>query len=296
MRHRHLYAVIQECHLEKGYPIEETCKLLRVARSAYHRWASGKMGHRIVENEEIARKVEQIHMVHPDKGYRRINDDLKHDHNIHVNDKRILRICRAWNIKSTIKYSNNGCTRRAKNPQYIAENLLNRVFHADKPNEKWLTDVTEFKWYEGITSHRVYLSAILDLYDRRIVAYVLSGRNDNPLVFKTLDKALKANPDAHPLFHSDRGFQYTNRFFHQKLEKAGLTQSMSRIAHCIDNGPMEGFWGILKRECYYGRRFTSKESLIQVIQGYIHYYNTRRVQRSLGVLTPFEKHTLYLAA
>ena len=117
-------------------------------------------------------------MESPDKGYRRINDDLRHDHHIHVNDKRILRICRAKSIQSTIKYSNHGCTRRAKNPQLVAENLLNRDFHADMPNEKWLTDVTEFKWYEGMTVHKVYLSAILDLYDRRIVAYVVSDRND----------------------------------------------------------------------------------------------------------------------
>lgn len=173
---------------------------------------------------------------------------------------------------------------------------MNRQFHAHKPNEKWLTDVTEFKWYEGITVHKLYLSAILDLYDRRIVSYVLSERNDNPLVYKTFDKAVQANPDAHPLFHSDRGFQYTNRAFHHKLQQAGMIQSMSRVAHCIDNGPMEGFWGILKRERYYGRRFTSKQELIQMIQHYIRYYNTRRVQRNLGVLTPAEKHKLYLAA
>ena len=84
----------------------------------------------------------------------------------------MLRICRKRDIKSTIKYANNGCTRNSNNPQYIAENLLNREFHADKPNEKWLTDVTEFKWYEGIEVHKVYLSAILDLYDRRIVPTV----------------------------------------------------------------------------------------------------------------------------
>ena len=77
---------------------------------------------------------------------------------------------------------------------------------------------------------------------------------------------------------------------------AGMTQSMSRVAHCIDNGPMEGFWGILKRERYYGRRFTSKRELIQTIENYIHYYNTRRVQRNLGILTPMEKHELGLAA
>ena len=90
----------------------------------------------------------------------------------------------------------------------------------------------------------------------------------NALVYKTFDKAAKANPDAHPLFHSDRGFQYTSRVFHHKLEKAGMTQSMSRVAKCLGNGPMEGFWGILKRERYYGRRFTSREEIVQMIRSY----------------------------
>ena len=208
----------------------------------------------------------------------------------------MLRICRVRGIRSTIKYKNRGCTRRAKNPQYLAENLLDRQFYAAKPDEKWLTDVTEFKWYEGNEVHKLYLSAILDLCDRRIVSYVLSEHNDNPLVFKTFDKAVRENPNAHPLFHSDRGFQYTNRAFRRKLVQAGMTQSMSRVAHCIDNGPMEGFWGILKRERYYGRRFTSKRVLVQMVQQYIRYYNTRRVQRNLGVLTPLEKHARCLAA
>ena len=267
-----------------------------MARSAYYKWVSGKLSHRAEENERLADRIEKIHAESPDKGYRRLNDDLRHDHGIHVNDKRVLRICRARDIRSTVKYKNHNCTRRARNPQYTAENILNRQFHADKPNEKWLTDVTEFKWYEGVTVHKLYLSAILDLYDRRIVSYVLSDHNDNPLVYKTFDKAVMANPDAHPLFHSDRGFQYTGRAFHRKLQQAGMTQSMSRVAHCIDNGPMEGFWGILKRERYYGRRFSSRQELILMIQRYIHYYNTRRVQRGLGVLTPMEKHLLALAA
>ena len=135
-----------------------------------------------------------------------------------------------------------------------------------------------------------------DLCDRRIVSYALSEHNDNPLVFKTFDKAVQANPDAHPLLHSDRGFQYTNRTFHHKLVQAGMTQSMSRVGRCIDNGPMEGFWGILKRERYYGRRFTNRAELVKTIRSYIHYYNTKRLQRNLGVLTPMEKHGLYLKA
>ena len=98
----------------------------------------------------IAAFIETIHKEHPDKGYRRIRDDLDRYYGVAVNDKRVLRICRILKIKSTIKYANHGCTRQAPNPQYIAENILDRNFKAEKPNEKWLTDVTEFKWYEGI--------------------------------------------------------------------------------------------------------------------------------------------------
>lgn len=171
---------------------------------------------------------------------------------------------------------------------------MNRRFYADAPNQKWLTDVTEFKWYEGENVHKVYLSAILDLYDRRIVSYVISDRNDNPLVFNTFDKAVAENPKAMPIFHSDRGFQYTNRTFHAKLERAGMTQSMSRVAHCIDNGPMEGFWGLMKREMYYGKKYKTKEELITAIETYLEYYTNKRVQRKLGVLTPMEYHRMKL--
>ena len=213
-----------------------------------------------------------------------------------ANDKRILRICRKLGIKSTIKYANNGCIRQAKNPQYIAENILDRQFSAQAPNEKWLTDVTEFHYYVSLEKHKVYLSAILDLYDRRIVAYVIGDSNNNDLVFRTFDEAIQANPDAHPLFHSDRGVQYTSRAFHKKLESAGMIQSMSRVGKCIDNGPMEGFWGILKRERYYGRHFSSREALVSMIEEYIEYYNGRRLQRNLGIMTPMEKHESYLDA
>lgn len=249
-----------------------------------------------MENQRIADEIEKIHEESPDKGYRRIRDDLERYKNIKLNDKRVLRICRMNDIKSTIKYSNNGCTRQAKNPQYIADNILHREFTSEKPNEKWLTDVTEFHYYIGIEKHKVYLSAILDLFDRRIVSYVIRDSNNNELVFDTIDIAIKANPDAHPLFHSDRGFQYTNRTFHTKLEEAGMTQSMSRVGKCIDNGPMEGFWGIIKRERYYGKRFVSGEMVVKMIEEYIDYYNNKRLQRNLGVLTPKEKHELYLQA
>ncbi len=273
------------------------CRILKVSRSAYYKWLRGDAGGRVRQNRFIAGKIEEIHNEDPSKGYRRINDDLRRRHGIRVNDKRILRICRARGIRSTIKYASHGCTIKADNPQFIAENILDRDFMAEKPNEKWLTDVTEFKWYdENKDKHKVYLSAILDLFDRRIVSYVISDRNDIPLVFTTFDQAIAANPGASPLCHSDRGFQYTCRTFHAKLEAAGMTQSMSRVGKCIDNGPMEGFWGILKRERYYGRRFNSRKELTDMIESFIHYYNNGRYQRRFGVLTPMEKHEQYYLA
>lgn len=267
-----------------------------MSRAAYYKWVNRKIPDSQLENERIADIIEEIHLENPDKGYRRIRDDLERYHDIDVNDKRVLRICRKKGIKSTIKYASNGCTRQATNPQFIAENILNREFTAIAPDEKWLTDVTEFKYYINNEKHKVYLSAILDLYDRRIVSYVIRDNNNNALVFDTFDEAVRNNPDAHPLFHSDRGFQYTNRAFHAKLEASGMTQSMSRVAKCIDNGPMEGFWGILKRERYYGKRFSSRNNLITMIENYIDYYNSKRLQRNLGVLTPMEKHESYSKA
>lgn len=183
------------------------CKLGDVSRAAYYKWLHRNIPENEIKNNRIADIIEMIHEESPDKGYRRIRDDLERYHNTKVNDKRVLRICRKRDIKSTIKYSNNGCTRQSANPQYIAENILNHEFIADAPNEKWLTDVTEFHYYIGIEKHKVYLSAIFDLYDRRIVSYIIRDKNDNALVFDTFDAAVGANPDAHPIFHSDRGFQ-----------------------------------------------------------------------------------------
>ena len=226
-------------------------------------------------------------------GYRRIRDELAMNHKIAVNDKRVLRICRNKGIQSTIKWKPKGCTKSARNPEHIAKNYLHREFCADTPNEKWLTDVSEFKYYIGIEVHKIYLSAILDLYDRRIVAFKISDHNDNPLVMDTFDEAVRLEPNAHPLFHSDRGHQYTSAQFYMRLKDHHMKQSMSRVAHCIDNGPMEGFWGILKREMYYGHRFTTRDNLVAAITDYIDYYNNRRLQRKLNVMTPMAYHNHY---
>lgn len=294
VRNNYIYAAIKEVHEKHHYPISSLCKISNVSKSGYFKWLKHQKTYNDIRNEKIANIIEKIHSDYPDKGYRRIRDDLYRYYNINVNDKRILRICRVLQIKSTIKYKNNGCTIQNQHPTYTTENILNRNFKADAPNEKWLTDVSEFHYYVNGEKHRLYLSAILDLYDRRIVAYTIGDSNNTELVYNMFDFAVKNNPKAHPIFHSDRGYQYTNRTFHSKLVAAGMTQSMSRIARCIDNGPMEGFWGIIKRERYYGKKFNSRKELVDMIENYMDYYNNSRLQRKLGVLTPFEKHEEFL--
>ena len=145
--------------------MDAVCRILKISRAAYYKWSAGELSPRAAENERIADLVEDIHEKHPEMGYRRLKDELDRHHNTHVNDKRMLRICRSRRIKSTIKYSNHGCTRQGRNPYYLADNLLNREFKADRPNQKWLTDVTEFKYYVGIEVKKVYLSAMTEVFN-----------------------------------------------------------------------------------------------------------------------------------
>ena len=183
--------------------------------------------------------------------------------------KSVIRRKRPNNIKST--------------PEITAENILSRNFTADKLNEKWPTEVTEFKCGDG---SKLYLSAILDLKDKSIVSHAIGRSNNNKLVFDTFDAAVQKYPDAKPLLHSDRGFQYTRKVFRAKLDAQGMTQSISRVGRCIDNGPMEAFWGTLKAE--YLNKFLDCDSLKTAIERYIHFYNNGRFQERLGGLAPME--------
>lgn len=208
------------------------------------------------------------------------------------NYKRIYRLTQLVGLKAVIRRKRPQYQRST--PEVIAENILNRDFRAEKLNEKWLTDVTEFKYGDNA---KLYLSAILDLKDKGIVSFAIGRSNNNHLVFKTFDLAVSQYPDAHPLLHSDRGFQYTSKQFKSRLDQAGMTQSMSRVGRCIDNGPMEGFWGILKCEMYYLGNFKDYESLAAAIERYIHFYNYERRQKKLNRLSPMTyRHLLENAA
>lgn len=143
---------------------------------------------------------------------------------------------------------------------------------------------------------KLYLSLILDLYDKYPVSHVFGSRNNNELVFKTYDKAIDANPEAKPLFHNDQGFQYTSLLFQAKLKDQGITQSMSRVGHCIDNGPTEGIWGIIKSEMYAMYEITDEQSLRYAVEDYLRFYREERLQERYGCRTPQEVRDAALTA
>ena len=200
---------------------------------------------------------------------------LNRENDFHVNQKRIYRLMQILGLKSVCRRKRTHYIKST--PQVTAENVL-----------------TEMKYGAG---SKAYLSAILDLGDKSIISFVIGHSNNNALVFETFDIAHEQYPDAKPIFHSDRGYQYTSKAFKKKLDDAGMIQSMSRVSRCIDNGPMEAFWGMLKSEMYYLKRFHSYEELKQAVIDYIEYYNGSRYQKRLNCMTPLEyRHYLQTKA
>ena len=290
VRQEDSYIAIQYLNKTEKYSVEKLCERLHVCRSAYYKWLKREPSQHQRTNEQLVEWIKELYEEQNGiLGYRQMTITINRIHETKYNIKRIRRLMQILHLQSVCRRKKHNYIKST--PEVIAENVLNREFYADAPNEKWLTDVTEFKYYVGEETKKLYLSAILDLYDRRIVSYKIGSSNNNPLVFEMFDEAIQNNPNAHPLFHSDRGFQYTSKAFHKKLMKAGMRQSMSRVGRCIDNGPMEGYWGILKSEMYYLKKFTSQEELTKAIEDYIIFYNTKRYQLKLKCMTPMEYHS-----
>ena len=255
-----------------------------VSRSGYYKWLHHDKSESEKSNEALAGMIREAYEERGGiLGYRQMTIKINREYCRRVNHKRVYRLMRILGLKSVCRRKRHNYIKST--PEVVAENILNRDFKAERPCQKWLTDVTEFKYGSG---QKAYLSAILDLGDRSIVSYVFGRSNNNALVFSTFDAAVAAHPTAKPIFHSDRGYQYTNKSFKFKLDEAGMTQSMSRVSRCLDNGPMEGFWGILKSEMYYCRKFNTYDELEMGINDYINYYNTKRYQKRLYCMSPFE--------
>nr|WP_281365891.1 IS3 family transposase [Paenibacillus phytohabitans] len=263
------------------------CDIAGISRSSYYKWLNRKPSRREVDNVRLTQamlclyeKVERIY------GYRQMALYLRRQIGKPINTKRVYRLMKLQGIQSVIRRKRKKYA--GSTPQQVAENVLNREFHAEAPNQKWVTDVTEFKYGNG---KKAYLSAILDLHDKSIVSYVLGHSNNNLLVFETFELAVQAAPKSHPLLHSDRGFQYTSLKFKEMLDEAEMKQSMSRVGCCIDNGPMESFWGTLKCEKYYLHTYRTFEELRKDIEDYIDFYNNERLQAKLNGLSPVEFRT-----
>jgi transposase InsO family protein len=286
------YLAVESLNKEKGYSIIALCDALKLNRSSYYKWLRRGPSAQGAKDKDLIDKMCVLYQEsHGILGYRRMQISLKRRYSLHCNKKRVYRVMSAIGMKSVIRRKRPNYVKSA--PEITAENILNRNFTAEHLNEKWLTDVTEFKSGDG---GKMYLSAILDLKDKSIVAYTVGRSNNNRLVFGTFETAVQKYPDAKPLFHSDRGFQYTSKVFRAKLDAQSMTQSMSRVGRCIDNGPMEAFWGNLKAEMYYLHRFHDYDSLETAIEGYISFYNNSRYQAKLGGFAPLEYRELILAA
>jgi transposase InsO family protein len=213
-------------------------------------------------------------------GYRRVTLELRRIGNV-INHKTVQRLMSTLGLKSLVrmkKYkSYRGETGR------IAPNLLNRDFSAKKPNEKWATDITEFSLF----GEKLYLSPILDLYNGEIISYNLSRSPNFAQIVDMLNGAFEKIPDnTRLILHSDQGWQYQMKRYQYRLQEKGITQSMSRKGNCLDNAPMESFFGTLKSELLYLQKFHNIEHFIHELHDYIHYYNHHRIKLKLKGLSP----------
>lgn len=255
-----------------------------MARSTFYYYlkrSSQPDKHTSVKNDIIA-----VYHQHKGRyGYRRITTTLK-TKGMTINHKRVARIMYECGLKSLVRVKKY---RSYKGQQgKIARNRLKRNFAAKKPYQKWVTDVTEF----SVAGEKLYFSPILDLYNGEVVSYNISKRPNFDQIMDMLKKALSRLPfKASPILHSDQGWQYQMREYQELLRKRKIKQSMSRKGNCLDNAVMENFFGILKSEMFYIKKFNSVDSLQKEIIDYIEYYNNDRIKQKLNGLSPIQYRT-----
>lgn len=233
--------------------------------------------------QEVKEVISQIfHENRGRYGYRRITMEL-HNRGYAINHKTVQKLMKKLGLKCEIRKKRYRSYKGTVGK--IAPNILKRDFHAQRLNQKWVTDVTEFK----IKDEKVYLSPILDLYNGEIVSYNLSLRPVFAQITDMLDKAFCKIPDNTQLIlHSDQGWQYQMERYQNRLKKKGIIQSMSRKGNCLDNSVMENFFGLLKTEMFYKQEFESVEQLIKEIDKYIYYYNNKRIKCRLNGMSPVQ--------
>ena len=228
-------------------------------------------------------KAEIIKIYYENKGrygYRRITTEV-HNHGFSINHKTVQRLMKELGLVCRVRIKKYRSYKGEVGK--IAPNLLNRNFYAEKPNQKWVTDVTEFSLF----GQKMYLSPILDLHNGYLVSYTISDRPVLGMITSMLEKAFETIPDGTGLIlHSDQGWQYQHKQYQRMLRRKGIRQSMSRKGNCLDNAVMENFLGLLKSELLYQQEIRSLDHFKQELVDYLDYYNNRRIKAKLMGLPP----------
>lgn len=284
MKAKFKYEVI--CAHREEYPVAVMCKFFGVSKSGYYDYV--KRISRVEKDFELAEKISlQQKRCFQTYGYRRMHIWLEQQ-GIHHNPKTILRIMKKYGLLSEIRRRRKWQNLGQQVHRY--ENLLNRQFHADRPNAKWVTDISYIHTKEGI----LYLSMIRDLYDNSIVAYKTASSQTVNLVLDTVRLAMrreKKKVAAELQLHSDQGFQYTSQAYFKLMQSYKITPSMSRRGNPYDNVMAENFFSILKTECIYRHKPKSFREANSMIDRYIDFYNNERIQAKTGVAPLTLRHS-----
>lgn len=269
------------CELRHQYPLDILLSVSKTARSSYYYHV--KTSSVLNKHEDAKRDINKIYNDHKGRyGYRRITLEMKNRGNV-INHKTVSKLMWGLGLKSMIrgkKYiSYKGDTNEA------APNLFKQEFKAEKPFLKWATDVTEFK----VRDKKLYLSPIIELFNGEIISYNLSESPNFKQVTDMLEDAFKTlKGHQKPTLHSDQGWQYRMAKYKQMLNEQGITQSMSRKGNCYDNAIIENFFGTIKSEMFYLKKYSSINELKNDIKEYIRYYNTDRIKLNLNGMSPIK--------
>ena len=270
----------------KRYSITEMCQFFGVSRSGYYDYVKrlDQPAHDAALAEIIRKQQEACDKTY---GYRRMWKWLKRVRKIHRNPKTILRIMKKYDLLSEIRRQRKW--RQMSTQLHKYDNLLNREFHADQPNHKWVTDISYIRTRQGV----LYLSIIRDLFDNSIVAYKTGTTQSVNLVLDTIRLAMqKEKKVAEELrLHSDQGSQYTSQAYFDLTKGYGITPSMSRRGNCYDNAMAENFFSILKTECIYRHHPATFDEARMLIDNYIYFYNNQRIQLKTGVAPLTQRHS-----
>lgn len=271
---QYLFEIVDK--LRKKYSLSLLLHFANLSKSGYYKWK--KYTYKADKDLDIIEHIKAIHSVRPYFGYRRIQTSLKRE-GIIINHKRVYRLMGKVGIQSIIRKKRKYFGKSGSN---IFPNLLNRDFTIQLPYKKLSTDITYLPTTQGF----LFLSVVQDLHNNEILAYELSHKNDLEIVFATLAQLPRVTTGA--ILHSDQGFQYTHKRYHNYLDNLGILGSHSRRGNCLDNACVESFFSHLKTEAFASKTLVSKEETITKVKDYIHFYNHIRFQKRLNQLSPIE--------